>query len=329
MHRLIPTQDLYSSHTSQGKAWKGGVLKQSVIILLLLTTSLFPQNRVLELDGINDYVDLPEVIIDTDKFTIEAWVRLDGPGGGIETQSAIFEQRQDATGCNHSAILFVAEAWSYERYQSLAVRTDIECTTRCRAPTPDYGDWNHYAGVVDDNVIHVYLNGILRNSEEYEHEGSFATNIDHISLGKHTHDGAGFGYLHGALDEVRIWGTPLSQYQIISSMNNPTLTGLETDLMAYWSFDDSSAFDVTGHGNNGEMTSGASCAVDTVDRPCPGVVGDVNGDGHFLVSDIQALVQYILNGIQPNMDLECLDYNGDGVINIAEVLILTAFLLNG
>lgn len=299
------------------------------LLLVFLGIHLFAQNQVLLLDGINDYIDLPAPIIDTDKFTIEAWVKMNGPGGGIETQSVIFEQRQDATGCNHSAILFVAESWSYEQYESLSLRTDIECSTRCRTESPPYGDWHHYACVVSDDVISIYLDGILRNTEDYEHEGSFATNIDHISLGKHTHDGSGFGYLYGAMDEVRIWGSPMSQFKILSLMNTPSLTGDEVDLFAYWNFNDGTATDITGHGHNGTMMSGATCTPDSIPRPCPGVIGDLNQDGDLSVSDIQILIQYILEGSEPVFDLECADFNGDGYINISEVILLTDFLLNG
>ncbi|MBC8374725.1 MAG: hypothetical protein H8E26_01700 [FCB group bacterium] len=299
------------------------------LILLSLGISLFAQNQVILLDGIDDYIDLPYPIIDTDKFSIEAWVKMNGPGGGIETQSAIFEQREDATGCNHSTIVFVAESRSYDQYESLAIRTDIECYVACRAESPPYGNWHHYACVVDDYVIYIYLDGMLRNSLDYEHEGSFSTNIDHVSLGKHTHDWAGFGYLNGAMDEVRIWGVPLSQYKILSLMNTPSLTGEEGDLLAYWNFNDSTATDITGHGNDGIFMSGATCAVDSIARPCTGVVGDLNLDGYLSISDIQILIQYILEGTEPIFDLECVDYNGDGYINIGEVIILTDFLLNG
>lgn len=299
------------------------------LLLFALIPTIFGQNQVLFLDGIDDYIQLPNAIIDTDKFTIEAWVKMNGPGGGIETQSVIFEQRDDVTGCNHSAVIFTSESRSYNQFQTLALRTDQECVSTCITASASYGEWNHYAGVVSSNVAKIYRNGQLLDVIDYDHVGSFATNIHHISLGKHTHDNAGFGFLNGTLDEIRIWGTPLNQYEIITMMNTEHLSGEETDLLAYWSFDDGLATDITGHGNDGMMMSSASTIEESIPRPCNGLLGDINEDQHVTVADIILLVHYVLGGFNPNIPQECLDFNADGQVDVIDVMILSEHILNG
>ena len=49
-------------------------------VLLLMGLNLLGQNKVLLLDGQGDYVALPQPIIDSGTFTIEAWYSIEGDG---------------------------------------------------------------------------------------------------------------------------------------------------------------------------------------------------------------------------------------------------------
>ena len=55
-----------------------------------------------------------------------------------------------------------------------------------------------------------------------------------------------------------------------------------------------------------------------------GMTGDVNGDGSVNVIDIVALVNIILNDLDP----QGADYNGDGTVNVIDVVALVHFVLN-
>ena len=60
----------------------------------------------------------------------------------------------------------------------------------------------------------------------------------------------------------------------------------------------------------------------------PFLVGDVNNDGFVNVSDVTALISYILgNDIVINEDAA--DMSGDGLLNVADVTQLIAYILNG
>ena len=57
--------------------------------------------------------------------------------------------------------------------------------------------------------------------------------------------------------------------------------------------------------------------------------GDVNGDGSVNISDVTALIDYLLSGNASGINMSGADTNQDGSINIADVTALIDFLLSG
>jgi tetratricopeptide (TPR) repeat protein len=60
-------------------------------------------------------------------------------------------------------------------------------------------------------------------------------------------------YFHGVLDEIRLWNVARSPQEIQATWNTP-LTGKEPGLVAYWTFDNDTAKDQSGHGNDGVLS---------------------------------------------------------------------------
>ena len=58
-------------------------------------------------------------------------------------------------------------------------------------------------------------------------------------------------------------------------------------------------------------------------------LGDVNHDGKVAITDVTALIDYLLNGNETNCCLICADVNQDGKIAITDVTALIELLLNG
>ena len=56
------------------------------------------------------------------------------------------------------------------------------------------------------------------------------------------------------------------------------------------------------------------------------VAGDVSGDGNVDISDVTALLKYLSNPEQANVNLSALDVNGDDAVNISDVTTLLAYL---
>ena len=59
------------------------------------------------------------------------------------------------------------------------------------------------------------------------------------------------------------------------------------------------------------------------------VGGDANGDGVVNISDVTALISYLLGGSGSGINLSNADVNSDGDINIMDVTTLISSLLGG
>ena len=59
------------------------------------------------------------------------------------------------------------------------------------------------------------------------------------------------------------------------------------------------------------------------------IIGDVNGDGTISVSDVMALVSFILDIKTDNFIIENADINGDGLYSVTDVTILVDLVLEG
>ena len=59
------------------------------------------------------------------------------------------------------------------------------------------------------------------------------------------------------------------------------------------------------------------------------IIGDVNGDGTISVSDVMALVSFILDIETDNFIIENADINGDGLYSVTDVTILVDLVLEG
>jgi hypothetical protein len=57
------------------------------------------------------------------------------------------------------------------------------------------------------------------------------------------------------------------------------------------------------------------------------IPGDVNSDGSVNISDVTALIDYLLSGELETFDAVAADVNGDGSINISDVTALIDMLL--
>jgi hypothetical protein len=95
--------------------------------------------------------------------------------------------------------------------------------------------WQHFAmvaraGTGANDYMAIYCNGVLRTNKSGA--CAFAKNISSLYLGQR----AAY-YLRGELDDFRIWNKARSQAEIQADMAHP-LTGLESNLVAYWKFDE-------------------------------------------------------------------------------------------
>ncbi|MBI5215116.1 MAG: T9SS type A sorting domain-containing protein [Ignavibacteriae bacterium] len=172
--------------------------------------------RALEMDGVDDWVEIPSVVGDTalNTGTIEAWV-YPRSVTGIQP---IVTLRNRAT--NPSGILYIENG----RFKFLSTGTMIATDT-----TPlDTALWYHVALKYNSTGATFYINGEAGAVVN----GDFS--IDTGSIGtKATIGNVNSNYFYGRIDEVRVWKSERTQQEIQANMNAPFTTE-QDGLQAYW-----------------------------------------------------------------------------------------------
>ena len=263
------------------------------ILLLVLSAPQMAQNRVLTLNGDGDYISFPNAIVDGNNFSIEAWYRVEGIGGGTEGQSIIFSQRSQNIGCYNSAIVLLAKVRESFPYTYFSIRTDQSCSQALMTEPTDLNEWHHIVATLSDGIQKIFIDGNLVAATLNSQEGSYATDLTTVEIGRHFQDNMTYGYFFGAIDELRVWNYGLSEDEIQARMFNP-LIGNEAGLLAYWNFEEGLAIDVSQNGHDGQLIGSAT----TVEEALPlGELhqwGDLNNDGRIGISDVIVLIDHIL-----------------------------------
>lgn len=115
--------------------------------------------------------------------------------------------------------------------------------------------WTHVAVTYDGTNKVFYINGVLDHSAHVP--GTIYESGSPIFIGRQGTT-CNCNFFHGHIDEVRIWNTVRSVADI--SLNQSVTLSGETNLMAYYRFDEgggATAHDFTGNGNTGVLTNGA------------------------------------------------------------------------
>ncbi|MCC7265176.1 MAG: response regulator [Candidatus Latescibacteria bacterium] len=229
---------------------------KTLFLLLCLAGPVLAQNRVLELDGQESYVRLPEgIFAGLEEATVEAWVKWDDWGGFSQWFAFGADDQWNAMGMNHFDTSSVLQFFIYTGYQEMGlVRLAAE---------PLLGQWCHMAAVSGQGGMRFYLNGVLVGHNGFE--GSFAA----IGAGSDNYLGKSNwkqnAYFRGQLDEVRVWSVARSGDEIRGGMGQP-LSGGERGLVGLWNFDAGDAWDLSPQGHNGQLKGKARSAV----APFPG-----------------------------------------------------------
>ncbi len=114
--------------------------------------------------------------------------------------------------------------------------------------------WYHLAGTYDGTTATIYVNGVKFKSEPIS--GNLSIDPSALLIGRGDPEFSSGEYFHGLLDEIRVWNVARSAAEIQSALNKP-LGGKQNGLVAYWNFDDGTAKDSSGHGNDGRLQAGA------------------------------------------------------------------------
>lgn len=211
-------------------------------------------NLVLAFHGNGDYVTIPNSseLQNPDQITIEAWVnpakygRFISKGDGLDVNTAQTYMLESG-GTNIGIALFLDQS----TYASVSVNSIIS-------------RWIHVAATFNssEGVLRFFTNGVLSASSTTNNKGTIILKGQKL---RQTSLPLIFGWTPpfqetfstGFLDEVRIWNIARSESEIRAAMS-VRLTGIESNLVAYWNFDSGTASDVTGRGHNGILMGNAS-----------------------------------------------------------------------
>ncbi len=176
-------------------------------------------SSALKLDGIDDYVSIPALRLNSNTVTMSAWIKRDGTQS--DSSGLLFSRDR-----NTIAGLYLQssgelrynwgdQAGTYDWASGLIVPNDT---------------WTFVALVIEPEQATLYVNDssavntVTHNIEEFD--GKFA-------IGRA--DTSATSYFKGWVDEVSVWKTARLP-QEVSAEKQRILSGTETDLVAYWRF---------------------------------------------------------------------------------------------
>ena len=216
-------------------------------VLAFVATPLHAQinaGNALSLDGVDDLIIMSNPAgLSPSVITYEAWYkdfggRLGGHPPVIKSHSYTFE---------------------IDPANVMNMYLNINGTWRLigSIATP-INQWHHVAGTYDGTTARFYFDGALVNSTN-----AFPGTINPAGAVHIGHDPLNTRLFQGLIDEVRIWDHARAEVDLLNDKDY-TLTGLESGLLAYYTFDglDSNgvALDQSGNGHTGAMTNGAVLA---------------------------------------------------------------------
>lgn len=249
-----------------GRAWFVGLVFLSVILIgasadrsrgedeTILTTGkpeIRPPvpggNNALLFDGVDDFVEIPEVVslrtVETEPLTVEFWLLLTPKSDDwikMFTKWGMWGRQDDEFAlCIYQDRTFgFANTTTTGTESSAAIPTDV---------------WCHICSVWDNTNQHfeLYLNG-EPVTEPVEGPSPLQLTGEPIRIGT---DGHHDQWFCGGVDEVRMWNVARSQEEVKRDMNRK-LSGQEPGLVGYWNFDEGTGqviHDLTTTGNNGRL----------------------------------------------------------------------------
>lgn len=222
-----------------------------VVICLLMAVATgagHAQNRVLQLDGDGDYVQLPsDAFNELHEATVESWVKWEEYG---------YYSQPWGFGTGETWNVMCLTTWEYSNSLQFFIYEN-QRLHRILAPNVlDRDTWCHIAAVSGPAGMHLYLNGVLIGQHEYQ--GSFSA----VLPGRGAYIGRSHWPtntdFHGQLDEMRVWDVARTAGEITASMS-AHLTDGEAHLVGLWTFDSNDAADTSGHGRDGVLRGDAQC----------------------------------------------------------------------
>ncbi len=184
--------------------------------------------RAFAFDGSNQYVEIPDSpsLRPTNGLTVEGWIKFNSSAA-----QAAMVSKPMLTGSGNSYVIWRQGTALYAGTSSGAIGTEF---------TPVAGRWYHMAFTYDHSTyLHrLYVNGSIVATATYQADLTFDSAS--LLIGTDKDNNTPVLQLDGAVDEVGIYGRPLSTVEIqkISNSRNSGICGsclaVPADLAGWW-----------------------------------------------------------------------------------------------
>ncbi|AXE20391.1 hypothetical protein DR864_22920 [Runella rosea] len=191
-----------------------------------------PQNVALHLDGVNDYVSIPNNVGNfaaNQEFTVTCWVKPDPTQTDIGQQDNDFLEKWDGTGGYPFVMRYLNQTAGANNGKVQIARYDgtngpnIMSTAKIND-----GQWHHVAMTVasgSPKTMSLYIDGILQGSVT-DNTNATTTNNSPLYIGVRGIQGR---YFKGEIDEIRIWNVAKTATQLADERfcKTPNATNLQ------------------------------------------------------------------------------------------------------
>ncbi|MEO8428732.1 MAG: LamG-like jellyroll fold domain-containing protein, partial [Verrucomicrobiota bacterium] len=209
--------------------------------------------RVLDLDGKESYVELPAQLFTNQVVTVEGWIKW--REFGIYSRFFEFGDASLQIALNNYS---TSASLQFQRYRAPEFDDHTEVVV---ADLLRPNEWFHLAAVAGTNFSKLYLNSSLISTNEVV-DGWKPSPLPPLKnfLGRSVMKGlpnaAADTELNGQIAEVRLWAGERTPDQIKASMMTD-LIGQDPGLLALWNFTDGTARDASTNGRHGKLVGNA------------------------------------------------------------------------
>jgi hypothetical protein len=189
------------------------------------------------LDGVNDYVQLPSATWFNGPFTIEGWVYA----RSHNLWSRLFDFGNGEF--NHN--VYLALTFADSGNPAFSVLTNGNGSGIQSTQQLPLNQWAHLAASYDGTNGAVYINGISVTNGPMNGPQNVVRTNNYFGRS----NWAGDAYANGMLDEFRIWNSARNPLQLQTYMNQ-SLLGPQTNLVGYWRFDENTGTNTVDRSTN-------------------------------------------------------------------------------
>ena len=203
----------------------------------------------LALDGVDDYVRVPDGIWFSNAFTIEAWVYA----RSYQSWARVLDFGNGAPADN--VVLALSEGTTGRPCFLVFHGTDVNAQMITAPELLSLNQWVHLAVTLTNDTATLYVAGVGVVTDTVWAPNPVLRTNNYLGRSNWADP-----YADALLDDVRLWNVARSPAEIQEGMLHP-LTGAEPGLVAYWKFDEgagTTAADATGHGQTASLSNGTA-----------------------------------------------------------------------